>query len=189
MPDYTISSGLPQLPTGLNDKDFGLVRPLYQAINTLSQSLSTSVGLVNFSQDELSQRNQLGSLLTQNHRKLWVKNSSGAALAYGKIVTLQLSGGKIVAIYADATNNTKPAHGIVNEPLGIDDGNFGEVMLVEGHTAGISGTTFGLYYYLGTNGDVQAGRPAAAGSIIQAIGFGLGTAGFYMHISPLFLQN
>lgn len=189
MPNYQISPGLPQLPSGLKEPEFALVRPLYQAINSLSQAVSINAGAIDFSQDELSQRNQLGSILTQNHRKLWVHNTSGATLAYGKIVTLQLSGGKIVAIYADATNNTKPAHGIVNNPLGIANGDYGEVDVVEGYSQGIGGTTFGLYYYLGTNGDVQAGRPVAAGSIVQAIGFGLGTAGFYLHISSLFLQN
>lgn len=189
MPDYRIQPGLPQLPSNLDNKDFANFKPVYLAINSLAQSLSSQTGNVNYNQSELSQRNQLGSLLTQNHRKLWVKNESGASLAYGKIVTLQLSAGKIIAIYADATDNTKPAHGIVNNPLGIDNGDYGEVNIVEGYSQGIAGTTFGLYYYLSTNGDVQAGRPAAAGSIVQPVGFGLGTAGFYLHISSYFHQN
>jgi hypothetical protein len=189
MPNYNVKTGLPQLPSGLNDTDFALVRPLYLAMNSLAQGLGDATGKVDFEQGELAQRNQLASVITGQHRKLYARNDTGAPLGYGKIVTLSLSGGKIIAQYADSTNNTKPAHGIVNNPLGIDAGNYGEIMLIEGWSAGIAGTTFGSYYYLSTVGNVQLARPAAAGTIIQACGFGLGTAGFYLHISPLFLQN
>lgn len=190
MPDYGITTGLPQLPSILGDeKSFGQFKPVYQAINSLAQGLSTSLGLVTFSQAELQQRNQLASLLAQQHRKVYVLNDTGAPLAYGKIVTLYLSSGKIAAQYADATNNTKPAHGIVNQTQGIEAGQFGEVVLAEGYVQSISGTTIGAIYYLSTNGDVQLVRPAAAGSIVQAVGFGLGSAGFYLQIGLLFLQN
>jgi len=188
MPDYNITTGLPSLPSALPNKEFDLVKPLYLAMNSLAKGVSIYAGQVGFDQDELSQQNQLGTLLTQNHRKLYAL-AVGSTLAFGKMVHLYLSSGKIAAEYADSTTNTKPAHGIVNNPLGINAGEYGEIVLVEGYSQGISGTTFGLYYYLSSNGDVQAGRPAIAGSIIQAVGFGLGTGGFYVHISPLFLQN
>lgn len=187
MPDYGITTGLPQLPAGLPDKEAQLVQPLYQAINSLAQAISISSGNVEYSQVELGQRNQLANVLTQNHRRVYAKAVS--PLSYGKIVHLYLDSGKIAAEYADATNNTKPAHGIVNAPLGIPAGEFGEILLIEGFTGGIGGTVFGQYYYLGTNGDVQVARPAAAGSIIQACGFGLGSLGFYLHISSLYGQN
>ena len=187
MPDYRISTGLPQLPTTGDEKAFQLVSPLYMALNSLSKAVSQNSGQVDFNQAELSQRNQLGSVITQNHRKLYALAPS--ALDYGKIVTLYLDSGKIAAQYADATNNTKPAHGIVNNTAGIAAGQYGEIMLIEGFSAGISGTTLGLTYYLSTGGLVSTTRPAAAGSIIQACGIGLGSAGFYLHISSLFLQN
>jgi len=188
MPDFNITTGLPQLPSGLPNKDFELVKPLYLSMNALAKGVSVQTGNVSFDQAEMSAQNQLSTLLTQNHRKIYVL-ADGVTLAYGKMINLYLSSGKIAGRYADSTDNTKPAHGIVNNPLGINAGDFGEVVLVEGYSAGIGGTTFGHYYYLSTNGDVQFGRPAAAGTIIQATGFGLGTGGFYMHISPLFLQN
>lgn len=190
MPDYGITTGLPQLPTVLGDeKAFAQLKPVYQAINSLSQGISTSLGLVGFSQAELQQRNQLASIITQQHKKLFALNATGVALAYGSVVNLYLSSGKIAARLADATDNTKPAFGIVNNPLGIDAGLYGEVVIGEGYVQGISGTTLGSIYYLSTAGAVQLARPGAVGSIIQAVGFGLGSAGFYLDISLLFLQN
>lgn len=189
MPDYRITTGLPQIPAGQDEKNFGLVLPLYNALNALAQQTSIVGGRVDFSQAELTQRNQLGSVLSQNHRQVFAKNVTGAALTYGKIVNLYLDSGKIAARYADATDNTKPAHGIVNQTQGIDNGDFGQIVIVEGYSQGIAGTTFGAYYYLSTTGDVQLGRPVAAGSIVQPCGFGLGSAGFYLHVSSYFHQN
>jgi len=188
MPDYNITTGLPQVPAATADKEFNIVLPLYNAVNYLAQRLSVAAGLTGFTQAELSSLNQLGNIQSQNHRRVFAK-AVGSSLSYGKIVNLYLSGGKIAAQYADATNNTKPAHGIVNQPQGIVNGEFGEVVVVEGYSMGIAGTTFGLYYYLSTNGDVQSTRPAAAGSIVQPCGFGLGSSGFYLHISSYFQQN
>lgn len=187
MPDYRITSGLPQVPAGMEDKDFGKFLPIYNALNALAQAISITGGNVDFSQTELAARNQLGSVLTHNTRKVYPL--APGALAYGTIVNLFLSGGKIAAQAADATNNTKPAHGIVNEPLGIAAGDYGEVLLIEGLSQGISGTTFGAPYYLSTGGLVQLARPGAAGTIEQAVGWGLGSAGFYLHISTYFVQH
>lgn len=187
MPDYNITTGLPQLPSSQDEKSFNLVKPLYLAMNSLAQGVSVYAGAVSFSQDELASKNQLGTILTQNHRKIYPKAT--AALAYGKLVHLLVSGGKIAAEYADSTTGAKPAHGFVNAPLGIANGDYGEVVLIEGYTLGIGGSTLGLYYYLSSNGDVQAGQPVAAGTIVQGVGFGFGTAGFYVHISSYIKQN
>lgn len=187
MPDYRITTGLPQIPPAMEEKDFGKFLPLYNSMNALAQAVSIAGGNVDFNQSELADRNQLGSVLTQNHRKLYAL--APGALAYGTIVNLFLSSGKIAAQAADATDNTKPAHGIVNAPLGIAVGEFGEIMLVEGYSQGISGTTFGAPYYLSTAGLVQLARPGAAGNIEQAVGWGLGSAGFYLHISSYVVQH
>lgn len=188
MPQYQITTGLPQLPAAADEKNFSLVKPLYLAMNSLAQGLSIVQGAVEFTQAELAAQNQLNTLNIAGARKLYAL-ADGAALAYGKMVNLYLVGGRIAAQYADSTTSAKPAHGIVNNPLGIDAGDYGEILLVEGPSAGIAGTVFGSYYYLSSNGDVQAGRPAVAGTIVQAVGFGLGSAGFYMHISSYFRQN
>ena len=187
MPDYRITTGLPQLPAGQKSESFNLVLPLYTAMNSVAQAVSVVSGLVDFNQSELAERNQVASLSTANHNKVFAL--APVALTFGTIVNLYLSGGKIAAQPADATDNTKPAHGIVNQAQGIAAGDYGEIVICQGYSSGIAGTTFGSYYYLSTAGLIQLARPAAAGSIVQAVGFGLGTSGFYLSISSLFLQN
>jgi hypothetical protein len=184
MPEYKITTGLPNLPSTQDDKQFGLVLPLYNGVNALAKALSQAEGQVEFTQSELSQRNQIASLTTQNHRKLYALAPS--ALAFGKVVNLYLNAGKIEAQLADCTTAAKPAHGIVNNSAGIAAGQYGEILLIEGYTAGISGTTLGAYYYLSTAGLVSIARPVGAGKIVQPIGFGLGSLGFYVHISSFF---
>lgn len=188
MPDYKITTGLPQVPAGMEEKDFGKFLPIYNSMNALAQAVSIASGSVDFSQAELAQRNQLGSLQAQNHRKLYAL-ADGVSLAYGAVVNLYLSSGKIAAQLADASSSAKPAHGIVNAPLGIAAGEFGEIMFIEGYSQGIAGTTFGAPYYLSTGGLVQLARPSAVGTIEQAVGWGLGSAGFYLHISTYFVQH
>jgi hypothetical protein len=189
MPDYGITTGLPQTPAGMENKDFSKFLPVYNALNALAQAVSIASGRVTYSQEELAQRNQLGSILTQNHRVAYVL-ADGISLPFGTLVHLYLNGGgKICGEPADASTSAKPCHGIVDEPLGINPGEFGRVVVVEGYTQGITGTTFGQYYYLGVGGLAQAARPAAVGSIVQSVGFGLGSAGFYLHVSSYFHQN
>lgn len=187
MPDYKITTGLPQTPTTSDDKTFGLFLPVYNALNALSKVVSQGIGAVDYTQEELAQRNQLGSVITQNHRKLYAL--APAALMYGQVVNVYLDSGKLAARLADATTAALPAHGIVNNPAGIAAGQYGEILLVEGFTAGITGTTIGVYYYLSTGGLISPVRPAVAGSIVQAVGFGLGSLGFYAHISSYFPVN
>lgn len=187
MPQFNITTGLPQLPAGNADKDFNLVKPLYLAMNALAQAISLASGQINYTQAEMAAQNQLSTLLPQNLRRMFIL--APTALAYGKMINLFLSGGKIAGQYADSTTNAKPAHAICNQPLGIAAGTYGEVFLVEGYSKGISGSTFGLPYYLSSNGDVQAGQPVVAGTVVQGVGFGLGTGGFYVHISSYIKQN
>jgi hypothetical protein len=187
MPDYRITTGLPQLPAGQKDASFNLVLPLYQAMNSLAQSLSVVGGLVDYSQAELADRSQWASISSQNHNKIFALATTD--MLFGQIVNLVLSGGKISMQLADATDDTKPAHGIVNQPQGILTGEYGEVVLSQGYVQGISGTTFGATYYLSAVGLVQTIRPSAVGTIIQAVGTGFGTAGFYLNISSLFIKN
>lgn len=177
MPQFSISSGLPSYPSGLSDKDAALVLPLYRAISNLAQQLSLLTGNAQYSPTEQSQVDQFTKLLAQRTQKLFVE--AGEALAYGNLVTLSLSGGKIVAFKADASDLTKPAHAVIDAPAGLSIGEFGEAVFLQGRTAGISGTTFGAPYWLSTNGQVQAVKPEGPGIITQYVGLGLGTAGFY----------
>lgn len=187
MPRYGVSSGLPDLPSGVSDADHAKLRPLYIAVNALARNTSKVTGQELYDQSELSQLSPVAELVQQNMNKLIIKANS--TLAFGKLVHLFFDGTNVCAEYADSTNNTKPAQGFVNNPNGIPAGTFGEIVLCAGYCPGIAGSAIGTQYYLSTLGNIQNARPAVAGTIIQAIGFGLGSLGVYVHISSLFIQN
>lgn len=189
MPSYNIQAGLSQLPNSQEEKEYNLLQPIYVALNNLAQKVSAATGLVDFNQLELSKRSPFASLLSQNHNKIYAKNVSGVTLGFGKIVNLFLSGSDLAARLADATTANFPAHGIVNTPLGLPNGEWGEIVVFNGYVLGITGTTVGTYYYLSTAGNVSSVRPSVSGSIIQACGFGLGSQGFALNVSSLFIVN
>ena len=179
--EFELQTSLPPVPAGLPDKDAALLRPLYLAFHSLTQGISKEIGAVQYSDAELANLNQLSGLLSPRPRLIYPLAPS--ALAYGKVVNLYVSGGKIAARYADATDSTKPAHGVVDSPDGIAAGSYGKVILMEGLCQGITGSSLGQYYWLGTNGDIQAVPPSVPGSLRQGIGFGFNAGGFYLNIS------
>lgn len=179
MPMYKFSSGLPQLPSsGLQPEQFQLVQPLYLALTAVAQRTAEATGNITYDQEELSARNQLGGLLTQNHRRIYPL--AVGTLAFGKLVSLTISGGKLAAQLADAASGLK-AHGVVEEPYGITSGQYGSVLLLEGLTTGISGTVLGEFYYLHNSGNIALAPPAGA-PLTQRVGLGMGSAGFYLSI-------
>ena len=181
MPQYGITSGLPQLPVA-GDKEFAMLMPVYTALNGLARQLAEISGKVSFDQAELAERNPVASVSSQAQNRIFVKALEN--LPFGTLVHLTVDAGKLAAVLADATNSTKPAAGVVAEPAGILTGAFGEVTLMSGHTYGISGTTVGAMYWLSTAGLVQNVPPGTAGNLIQGVGVGLGSAGFFLNISP-----
>lgn len=182
MPEFFVSTGLPSYPSGLSDKEAALVLPLYKAIATLAQQVSYITGNVQYSNSEQGALNPLTKLISEREQKIFVK--AGEALAFGNVITLTTSGGNIVAYKATSADVTKPGHAIVDDPAGIALNEFGEAILLTGRTTGITGTTFGAVYYLGTAGQVQLARPQGPNILTQIIGYGLGTAGFYAAIEP-----
>lgn len=181
MPQYGITSGLEQLPNIGDDKAFKLVLPLYNAVNALAKQVAILSGAISFTQGELAEQNQVAYLRSQNANRLFVK--ALVPLAFGRVVHIKLDSGKIAAELADSTDTTKPGHGVVANPEGIATGQFGEVTFMQGFSQGIAGTAIGGFYWLGTGGLVQNSPPAVAGNLIQGIGVGLGSAGFYLSIS------
>ena len=53
-------------------------------------------------------------------------------------------------------------------------------MFMQGRSQGVTGSTVGSAYYLNTAGTVTATKPTTG--MIQPVGWGLGTHGFYLNI-------
>jgi hypothetical protein len=182
MPDFQLQSGLPSQPSGLSDENFALVAPLYRALAALTQQVAAATGNVTYSPAEQAVSDQFTKLISQRYNKVAVRAS--VLLGFGKLVNLHLVGGVVEARLADATNNTRPAHGVVDVPGGIPAGAWGEVIFMTGRSAGIAGTVFGARYFLSTAGNVQLLAPSAGGTLVQIVGVGLGSAGFWTNIIP-----
>lgn len=183
MPTFQLGSGLPSYPSGLSDKDAALVLPLYRAVASLSQQVSAATGNIAYTQAEQAQADQFSKLVNQRFNKVFVRAT--AALAFGKMVNLHLVSGVVEARLADATPGvTLPAHGVVDVPGGIAAGQYGEIIFMSGRSAGIAGTVFGSRYFLSSAGDIQLAIPTAPGALVQVLGVGLGSAGFFLQIVP-----
>ena len=182
MPRFDLQSGLPSQPSGLSDEDYGLVVPLYRAVSALTQQVAAATGNVTYTPAEQATADQFTKLISQRYNKIFVRAT--VALGFGKLVNLHLVGGIVEARLADATGTTLPAHGVVDVTTGIAAGAWGEIIFMTGRSSGIAGSVFGSRYFLSTNGDVQLAIPTAPGSLIQLVGVGLGSAGFWIDIIP-----
>ena len=179
MPQYNITSGLPDLPVGLNDKDAALVSPLYRAVTALAQQLSLLTGNIQYTAAEQAQIDQLSSLIDYREQRIYVK--ALVDIPYGALITISVDGGKLAASLADASILTQPAHGICDTIGGIATGEYGVALFSQGRTSGVSGTVLGSTYYLSLAGTMQLVMPTAPGVIAQVVGTGLGSAGFYLN--------
>jgi len=94
---------------------------------------------------------------------------SSENLAAGDFVNLYPNAGTTNARKADATNNTKPAHGFVL--AGVTSPANATVYLVGNINTAVTGLTPGTDYYLSTTpGTVTITPPAAAGNIVEFLG-------------------
>lgn len=182
MPQFQIDSGLPVYPSGLTDEDAGLVLPMYRAINSIAQQLSTLTGSVQYSNTELGQLDPFIGLQSQRTNKITC--TAAENLAFGNIVNLYVAGGIIKARKADALFR-RPAHGIVDNPAGMAAGSTGQIVWMSGRGAGMAGTIFGATYYLSTGGTVQLMPPTVEGVLVQVVGVGLDAGGIWLDIEPI----
>lgn len=175
-------SGLPDLPNG-TDKEAALLRPLYLAARNITDEVARLGGKFELNQAEIAERSQLQFLSANASHRIYVLAAEDS-LPYGKLINLYIFGDKIAGRLADRTAapiGSRRAHAIVDNPGGITLGNYGKALFLEGLSGGISGSVFGDPYYLSTAGDVQLAIPASG--FIQPVGYGLGSAGFYLHIN------
>ena len=182
MPKYTISSGLPDLPSGLTDKEAGTITPIYRAVNSVAQQLSLQSGNVQYSQTDLANIDQLTGLIDSKDMQIYPRALED--IGYGNLVSLSVVGGKLSMVKATASDVTKPAHGICVVPNGVASGAYGTVLFLRGKTGAVSGTSVGTRYYLSTAGTMQTARPVAPAIITQSVAIGFGSAGIYLDIQP-----
>jgi hypothetical protein len=180
---FGIEVGLPQYPAGLEDKDAGLVLPLYRAISALAQKASVATGQVQLLPTEMATSDQFDQLLSHRFNKLKIR--AAEPIGYGQAVNLLLNSGVVEAQLADATTTAKPCHGLCDVPTGLTTGQWGEIIFMNGRSQGVAGTVFGARYFLSTTpGSVQLSPPATPGNLVQILGVGLGSAGFYLQAIP-----
>ena len=177
MPEYLVTSGLPSYPAGLADKEASLVLPLYRAVNNLSQSMSALSGNVQYSVEEMQKASPVTKLVSDKRNSIFAK--AHETMNFGTVVSIFSSAGVLTARKADHAV-PRGAHGIVNNVNGVTVGNYCEILFMSGHTLGITGSVIGQPYWLSTGGQVQASKPTSG--IIQPVGWGLGTDGFYLNI-------
>ena len=183
MSEYLLGAGLPSYPSGLKDSEVSLVFPLYRAINSLGQQLSEVTGNVQYTAGELAALDRVQGLKVQNLMRITV--TAGETLAYGDLLALSIASGDIIANKATSGDLSKFALACMDTVGGLAAGAIGTALFMQGRTRGISGTIFGATYYLGTDGAITATAPTTDGTLKQSVGIGLGSAGFFLDITPV----
>lgn len=181
MPKSTVVTGIPETPAGVNDKDYSLLVPLYRAVNLLAQQVSILTGTAQYDAVDIAGGGPFAQFQAQRMYK--VRPVANVALPYGALVNLYNNAGVLTARLADRTDGTKPAHAIVDDPLGATVGAYANCIMLHGVCAGVSGTAVGTQYWLGTAGTMQNTKPATAGNLAQRVAIGLGNIGVVLCIS------
>ena len=178
MPKFGITSGLPQLPVAVSDKDNALVAPIYRAVNSLADKVAVAVNSVQYSPAELAGLDPIATL--RRDRTNMVTVFATEVLPYGSLVHITPVGAALEAKLASNTTD-EFAHGCVAAPAGIADGSYGDVQFMAGFCAGVVGSTWGTVYYLGAAGTMQATQPTGApGDARQVVALGMGQYGIYL---------
>lgn len=183
MPDFLLGAGLPSYPSGLKDSEVALVLPLYRAVNSLGQQLSEVTGNVQYTPAELGSLDRVQGLRSQNLMRITI--TAGETLGYGDMLSLAITAGNIIATKATAGTLTKFALACMDTVGGLANGTIGTALFMQGRTRGITGTIFGATYYLGTAGAITATAPTTDDTLKQSVGIGLGSAGFFLDITPV----
>jgi hypothetical protein len=163
--------GLPQFPIDADPRMESDLRDIYNAIRTLADQIGQYGGFET-TYDIYQSPDQIAYTAGPYKRRVYCK--ALAALDYGHAVNLVLSGGELKAQAANATTNTKPAHGFNNTTGTCAIGDTIEIALPVCYVTSIGGLTTGAFYYLSTtDGLITNTPPAAVGNLVQIVGFAI----------------
>ena len=176
---YLLSDGLPDLPVGLPDEQYGLVAPIYRGLVGFVQQVATKLGAVDYTQTALQEVGITELCHFTESKKVVV--TAIEAVGYGKLVSLVTGTGYTEAHCRLAGNTTYMAHGICLEPNGIALGQKGRVILFSGLVTGLAGLTPGTVYWLGGSGLYAATNPG--GTFQQRIGIAPTSSSLMLNIS------
>lgn len=183
-----IDTGLPQQPQGIPPELFNEFWTIYNAIQALQRGINQYAGVIAWPQAEWSQLTPAETILAQNTHRLYTIATEN--LAFGALVNLWNDSGVLKARLANATNNLKPCFAICNTVGGISSGSYGEVLVMEGLSLGVSGLIPGARYFLSTTpGVLTNAPPVAVGNIEQPIGVAFSGNLFFFSADLSWIQH
>jgi len=173
-----LAIALPRDPSGLPKELQPYFEELYNALYQIQLAFVNFCGIATQPKDLWNQLLAVQTIFQQNQNRFYVQLSE--TVVGGAIVSLFNVAGVVQARNANATNNTKPAHGYCNTAGGGVAGDFVEVILFSGLCTLIGSLTPGSLYFLSTvDGVVTAVKPVAAGNIEQYLGVAIDSSTLY----------
>lgn len=178
---------LPETPQTKNKEVYGDLAAIYNALQTLQQAMTDYGGIVTQPTDLWNQLQPTDSLFPQNANRFYVQTSE--ILTVGAFISIFNNAGAVNVRNANATNNTRPAHGYC--PAGAaNPADYCEVILFHGLCISIGGLTIGQRYFLSTvDGLITAVAPVAAGNIEQPVAIAIAASTLYVTIGLDFIQH
>jgi len=182
------SLGLGDTPDTQDPRLYNLLSPLYNALIQLQVAFTQYCGVAQRVRGDWATLRPRDTVYPENMHRLYVPASE--AIVYGGMVNLYNNAGVLNARNANATNNTKMAHGYCGEAAGtVGGGAVTEVIVLSGLVL-TTGLTPGTRYFLSTtNGLITATAPVAAGNIEQVIGFALSATELLFDTSLQWVQH
>lgn len=177
------------LSSGVDPRVRGYIEELRNAIMQLQSYIEQYAGFTQKISGDWASLRAVDTLLEHQLNRYYLM--AGEAIAEGAMISIYDSGSGVLKFRnANATGNTKPAHGICSTTGGITSGAYGESILQRCLCSSISGLTIGTRYFLSTtNGLIVGAEPAGAGNIGQYIGYALSSSILLMDINMQFVQH
>lgn len=174
-----VDLGLPELPLTTKSGDVEAdLRYLYFAVQNLAYAVGQKVGL---DEPATGFESDISYTMGSYKRRLFLPCLE--AITYGQLVHTVDDGFGVFSVQlADATDATKPCHGICNSTAGGAIGEVIEIVMPNAYVSSIGGLTHGVIYYLDTvPGGGTNTPPATSGNIVQAVGLALSADEFFFN--------